>query len=201
MSIYVANSPYRSSVSGRKLKISFPKLHGIFEKRRSGGVTSSGRMGCGQGISIQERRMRREASTAAGNGSLGNRPYAGGDRPAGGSRKGDVVKAISTAAGNVCGSVIRLRFSPMTAIVGMLVIAVLISCGYLAQFNQVATKGYDLRRLEADRQQLMNQHDIKNMKLAEAKSMSRVIESDRVSVMRRPSELIYVRGNTALASR
>jgi hypothetical protein len=98
-------------------------------------------------------------------------------------------------------TVLRLQFGPATAISGLFVIAILLSLTYLAHFNQVATKGYDLRRLEADRQQLLNQYDIKNMKLAGVKSLSNIISSERVSAMRRPGEITYVRANTALASR
>lgn len=94
----------------------------------------------------------------------------------------------------------RLEFGSSTVIVGLLVIAVGMSLAYLIHFNRVATKGYDLRRLEAARQELMTQYDIKNMKLAEAKSLNTIINSDRISAMRKPNELIFVRGNTALAS-
>lgn len=95
----------------------------------------------------------------------------------------------------------RFEFGPSMAIGGLMVVAVLFMLLYLAHFNQVATKGYDLRRLEADRQQLLNQYDIKNMKLAEVKSLSTIIASDKIVGMRRPAEITYVRGNTALASR
>jgi hypothetical protein len=200
MSIYVAHSPYRMSSSRSKLRISFPKLGGLFKKKAVAGVASSAvRVGGGQGISLQERRLRREGVSHSG--SCGGNVYAGVDRASGGKKKSDVSAIVAGAANNVCGAVMKFRFSPITAIVGLFVVGVLMGLGYLTHFNQVATKGYDLRRLEADRQQLMNQNDIKNMKIAEAQSMARVIGSDRVSVMRRPAQLIYVRGNTALASR
>jgi len=109
---------------------------------------------------------------------------------------------------NVTGSIkkikeatMKLEFGPSMAIGGLFLVAVLFSLLYLAHFNQVATKGYDLRRLEADRQQLLDQYDIKNMKLAEAKSLTTIMASDKVSAMRRPAEIAYVRGNTAIASR
>ena len=95
----------------------------------------------------------------------------------------------------------RFEFAPSMAIGGLFMIAILMSLLYLAHFNQVATKGYDLRRLEADRQQLLNQYDIKNIKLAEVKSLYNIASSTRASAMRRPGEVIYVRGNAALASR
>lgn len=93
------------------------------------------------------------------------------------------------------------EFGPATAVTGLFIISLLLGSLYLAHFNKVATKGYDLRRLEADRQQLLNQYDIKNMKLAGVKSLANIAATDRVSAMRRPAEIVYVRGNTALASR
>jgi hypothetical protein len=120
------------------------------------------------------------------------------------SREGTAESVAASVTGSVKRireATMKLEFGPSMAIGGLLVIAVLFMLLYLAHFNQVATKGYDLRRLEADRQQLLNQYDIKNMKLAEAKSLSTIISSDRVSAMRRPNQLTYVRGNTALASR
>jgi hypothetical protein len=119
-----------------------------------------------------------------------------------------VVSKGESMGANVAGSIrkikeatLKLEFGPSMAIGGLMMIAVLFMLLYLAHFNQVATKGYDLRRLEADRQQLMNQYDIKNMKLAEAKSLTTIISSDKIVGMRRPGEITYVRGNTALASR
>jgi hypothetical protein len=120
---------------------------------------------------------------------------------AGGNIKAAGTMSAAGAIGKVREAVLRFEFGPAAAIGGMFTVAILLSLLYLAHFNQVATKGYDLRRLEADRQQLMNQYDIKNMKLAEAKSLANIISSDRVSAMRRPGEITYVRGNTALAKR
>jgi hypothetical protein len=111
---------------------------------------------------------------------------------AGGAARRSAVHQIKQA-------VLRFEFGPSTAIGGMFVISVLLGLMYLAHFNQVATKGYDLRRLEADRQQLMNQYDIKNMKLAQVKSLTHILDTNRISAMRKPSEIIYVRSSTALA--
>ena len=94
----------------------------------------------------------------------------------------------------------KFEFGPMTLIVALIIAAVVISLIYLAHFNKVATKGYDLRRLEADRQHLLGEHDLKNMRLADVKSMVNILNSQKVSGMRRVNDLIFIRGNTALAS-
>ena len=178
MAIYVASSPYRSFTGRRELKVSFPKLAGFFKKRRSLRSATLPRRVAGSGVS--------------GNGV---------------SSAGISARNVATSAAiavRAAGKVRRfpgLEFGPVSVMVILFVIACLMGLLYLAHFNQVATKGYDLRRLEAARQQLLGQNDIKNMKLADAKSMARVVASNRVSAMKRPSELIYVRGNTALASK
>lgn len=108
-------------------------------------------------------------------------------------------QALETAK-NIKGGKMEFEVGPVAIIFSLSAIAVTMSLLYLTHYNSVATKGYDLRRLEADRQQLMTQHDIKNMKLAEVKSLSVISESERVSRMRRPSEVSFVQGSMAIAS-
>jgi len=110
------------------------------------------------------------------------------------------AQAISVAK-NLKGGVRKFEIGPGTVMIGMMGFALLLSLTYLVHFNQVATKGYELRRLEADRQQLMSQYEIKNMRLAEVKALSYISDSDTAKVMRRPGEVSFVRGNTAIASR
>jgi hypothetical protein len=175
MSIYVARSPYRSSFSrAPKFRISFPNFSFLFAQRAAKRV----------------RRQRPAVTHAAA-------PTT--------SLQGSVQRRIPGVSlkesfAKVKGAIVRFEFGPSTVIVGLMVIAVLFGFLYLAHFNQVATKGYDLRRLEADRQQLLNQYDIKNMKLAEVKSLNNIIQSNRISAMRKPAETIFVSGATALAS-
>lgn len=96
---------------------------------------------------------------------------------------------------------VKFEFGPFALIVTLLLIAVLISSIYLMHFNKVATKGYDLRKLEASRQELLSQHSIKDSNLAEVKSLNSMLQSGRLDHMRKPSEIIFVRGDTAIASR
>jgi hypothetical protein len=103
------------------------------------------------------------------------------------------------AATKIKSGTMKLIVKPSMIITGLILVAISLSLIQLAHYNHVATKGYELRRLEADRQQLMGQYEVKNMKLAEAKALNTISLSDRVSVMRRPYQVSYVRGNTALA--
>lgn len=110
------------------------------------------------------------------------------------------AQAVQVAK-NIKSGKFRYEIGPTTMIMGLIIVAVSLSLIYLAHFNSVATKGYEIRRLEADRQQLMTQYDIKNMKLAEARALATIIESDKAGGMRRPGQVEFIKGNTALASR
>jgi len=93
----------------------------------------------------------------------------------------------------------KLQFGPMTLIVGLIVVAVMMSMLYLMHFNQVATKGYDLKRLEVDRQQLLDQNQVSNSNIDQVKSMPSILQSNRIQRMVRANNVSFVRGDTALA--
>jgi len=188
MSIYIARSPYRSAMqSRRRVKISFPKLGAFFARKPGAERRAARRTSVVSPVSEVTMRTRQAMSTAEGR------------RVKTGARGGSLN--IGGALKKVKEATMRFEFGPATAVTGLFIISLLLGSLYLAHFNKVATKGYDLRRLEADRQQLLNQYDIKNMKLAGVKSLANIAASDRVSAMRHPAEIVYVRGNTALASR
>ena len=91
-------------------------------------------------------------------------------------------------------------FGPTTIIVALIIVAVVMSFLYLLHFNQVATKGYDLKRLDVDRQQLLDQYQIANLNVSKVKSMDTILKSGRIQRMVRANNITFVRGDTALAS-
>lgn len=93
----------------------------------------------------------------------------------------------------------KFAFGPSTLIIGLILIAIFMSFLHLLHFNQVATKGYDLRRLETDRQHLLEQFQAKNMHVTEIKSLNVISQSHKAQSMVRQGELNFVRGDTALA--
>lgn len=95
---------------------------------------------------------------------------------------------------------LQFEFGPMAIIVTLLLLSVTMALMYLAHFNQDATKGYEMRRLEADRQQLLAQYDLSDMHLAETKTMDRIVNSDKVVHMKPVRRVTFVSGNMALAS-
>jgi hypothetical protein len=93
----------------------------------------------------------------------------------------------------------QLQFGPMTLIVGLIILAVMMSILYLMHFNQVATKGYDLVRLEADRQQLLDHNQLSNRSIDQVKSMDSILHSNRISRMVKANNITFVRGDSAIA--
>jgi len=94
---------------------------------------------------------------------------------------------------------LKMQFGPMTVIVGLIFAAVGMSVLYLMHFNQVATKGYDLKRLEVDRQQLMDQNQLSSTNIDRVKSMQSILVSPRIQGMVKGNNVAFVRGDTALA--
>ena len=93
----------------------------------------------------------------------------------------------------------KFVFGPFTVIVGLIFAAIFMSFLHLLHFNQVATKGYDLRRLEMDRQQLSVLLQTKNMHVTNIKSLDVISKSSKVKSMVRQNDVGFVRGDTALA--
>jgi len=93
----------------------------------------------------------------------------------------------------------KFEFGPMTLIVGLVFVAVMMSVLYLMHFNEVATKGYAVARLEADRQQLQDQNQVSSMNIDNAKSMPSILASARIQSMVKAKDITFVRGDSALA--
>ncbi len=94
----------------------------------------------------------------------------------------------------------KFSFGPKSLIVVLGIVGLAVSMMYLAHFNQVATKGYDLKRLEIDRQSLLDSNESENMRLADVKSMNAILTSNRIQRMVNVRNISYVHGDTAVAS-
>jgi hypothetical protein len=186
MAAYLARSPYRSQIKSASGARKF--LKGI-----SGALNSRKRPKNRVCLAARaERRLRVSmVSSQSKSGREAINTYFT-------SEKKNILK--STMA-KFKGATLNYEFGASTIMIGLGFIAIAASLLYLTHFNEVATKGYELKRLEADHQQLLNQYEIKNMKLAEAMSLARISESERVSAMRHPSDVTYLYGTTVLASR
>ncbi len=82
-------------------------------------------------------------------------------------------------------------------VVGLLVFASVLGFFQVITYNNLATKGYGLKRLEIAKQELVTQSEITNQYLADAKSMGNLISSPSISNMRSPAKVQYVIENSA----
>ena len=63
---------------------------------------------------------------------------------------------------------------------------------YLMNFTDVHTKGYELRKLELSREDLLSQHEVKMMNVARVRSLSHIQESGGVGTMIPAQNPIYI---------
>jgi hypothetical protein len=99
------------------------------------------------------------------------------------------------------GRSMRFEFNSFFIIASLLVIGALMTFFYLTNFNNYATKGYELKRLQADRAELLSEYELRNMNLARVQAYSNMITSDKLRRMRKASQVSFVHGETAIASR
>ena len=72
---------------------------------------------------------------------------------------------------------------------------------YLSYFNRIATKGYHLKKLEIEREELMNTKEVNNMQLSQVKALDYIRSSEKVKNMVRTNNVLYLRGDTVLAKK
>jgi hypothetical protein len=63
------------------------------------------------------------------------------------------------------------------------------------------TKGYTLKKLEAEHEQLLRDNEAKTMHVAEVRSLAVIKSSSKVQEMVWPRKITYYRGDTAIASK
>jgi len=95
--------------------------------------------------------------------------------------------------------VIKIDINPIALIIGLFITTLILGSLYLWHFNQVSTKGYQLKRLEISRQELNSESDLSTLYLAKAKSMSGILDDSRLNGMHKPAQVEYVYGENVLA--
>lgn len=193
MSVYLSRSPYLASYGHGSRKKS------LFKKRARRQQSSQRRLWDGPSFSATSRRAKRstgnllsELKTQANVGAAATTSVV--------QKTASTMSEMAAAMKNVGKKKVKFEIGPRFVIIGLMGMVAFLSFAYLAHFHTVATKGYELRRLEADRNQLLNQYEIKNMRLAEMQSLTTIVESEKANTMRRANNIEFVRGNTALAS-
>lgn len=94
---------------------------------------------------------------------------------------------------------IKFDISPYFIMGFLMVTAMVLGLLYLINFNQMATKGYELKRLEISRQELKGQYDLTNLYVAKVKSLDHILQSNRLGPMRKPESVNFVYADSVLA--
>ena len=183
--MYVARSPYRTGFSTPKVKIAFPRIASLFK----GGFGKTRRIDRAQNfnqrVAVGQNLVLAPVFAHSGSGKVAAKP---------GKSFAQIVEQFREKT-------INYEVGPNTVMFGLMFFAAILSMLYLLHFNQVATKGYDINRLDASHSQLLSQWDVRNMQLAQIKSLNYILGSGRIDGMRTPDKVQYVNGGmTAVAS-
>ncbi len=78
-----------------------------------------------------------------------------------------------------------------------------VSLLYLTQFNVSSTKGYTLNGLQHDREDLLQENEVFNLLLSDARALSTIRKSEVVQRMVSvdPKEITYMKKGTAVAKK
>ena len=95
------------------------------------------------------------------------------------------------------------EFNPVYIGSSLLVLAVMMGAFSMTSLNEKATKGYQVNKLEAERQDLVRDGEITDMLNLRARSLESIKETDRVSAMVKPGfeQIVYVSPITVVAQR
>ena len=83
----------------------------------------------------------------------------------------------------------------------IIVLVALISLAYLANANRNATKGYALKSLEYQRTQLLTENEVWDMEIARVQALANIQNDPVVTSMVKADKPLFVRGDTAIASK
>lgn len=103
------------------------------------------------------------------------------------------------AAESKAKDLIKFDINPVALMGGLLLLVVLLGFFYLLNYNKLATKGYNLKRLEIARQELQVERNEKTLYLAKVRSLTEMLKEEKFDGMRKPEKLEYVYGEQVLA--
>lgn len=94
---------------------------------------------------------------------------------------------------------VSLEVGPYMLIVFFVSFIVLMSVITLIFSTKEVTKGYKLKDLESKRNVLVKESQVKQMHLAEVQSLDVLRSNPKLKGMIRPSSIVYLRGDSAVA--
>jgi hypothetical protein len=95
----------------------------------------------------------------------------------------------------------NFEFGPYFLIGSLVVFVALITVITLMFSTRQVTKGYVLNSLESTHQEIVRESEKKDMQISQVRSLKYIQESSKVGSMVRPSAVVFVSGETSIASR
>ena len=95
----------------------------------------------------------------------------------------------------------NFEFGPYFLVSSLIVFVALVTVITLIFSTRQVTKGYMLEKLEVQNQELMKQNEEKEMRISQVRSLNYIQQSSKVQSMRKPGLVVYVGGETEIASR
>lgn len=95
----------------------------------------------------------------------------------------------------------NFQAGPYFLLTSLVLFVVLVTVITLMFSTRQVTKGYVLNKLEMEHQDLIKQREEQNMRISQAKSLSNIQNSPKVKSMHKPDLVVYVAGETEIASR
>ena len=86
----------------------------------------------------------------------------------------------------------RIEVGTVTLTFVILALALVVSLIYLAHANRTATRGYALKKLEIEKNQLQTEAEIWEQKVSEAESLNTITASPTVKGMQSVKDSIYI---------
>jgi hypothetical protein len=96
-------------------------------------------------------------------------------------------------------SSVKFEAKPFLMIVVLGVFMSFLSIMMLVSFNKVSTKGYTIKYLEVQKQQLWEENEVLKKDLLEKKAISQMSYSAKAESMVRPGDVAYISGHNTVA--
>lgn len=95
---------------------------------------------------------------------------------------------------------LKIQMGPVTAVVLMIILIAFMGVISLTHLNSMSTKGYVYSKLEDDYNRLVEDGEINEMLILQARSIQNIQNSDYVAGMVKPTSIAYVEGLTGVAN-
>jgi len=91
----------------------------------------------------------------------------------------------------------RIEFGPRAIVLVTIVLVCVVSLLYLAEFNEIATEGVIIDSLKSQRDRLIIENEVWNMRISDVKSLDVIQSTGKVRGMVFVDEFLYIKDEPA----